>query len=334
MKLRSHSLKLFFLVLLTCFLLNSCYFNSAGHILEMASYEAAVVTSDLKPGSTIYADNGNYYVELPRYKAGKPVVTQYPQSDQNEQESASYPLRATGETTMVRISSAFATYLMGQQSVQPSNCIEERVKADEELLKRRSQSLAVVRTPERVTQYGFRYDSPGALGWYSLGMLDWLCVDLPITCVENSLMLAGGCLVLMDQTYKASKTVGYTNYSSGYSSYSSGYSSYSGGSSHCSGCKGEGLVVSSGRAMHCGVCGGTGYSQDEWQRMWDSAPASMTVKCAYCSGTGRNETGLLKLDCVYCGGMGYRTGAAFVSPCKFKDESETSDRMKRKYGGW
>lgn len=46
----------------------------------------------------------------------------------------------------------------------------------------------------------YKHTSSAAALWYTLGVFDWLCVDLPITCVENSLALCGEFIVCVFDT--------------------------------------------------------------------------------------------------------------------------------------
>ncbi len=192
------SLPLIAVVSLSLPALNSCYFNSAGHLFEKASYHAAADMADLKPGSNIYTDGQNYYVELPRYRAGKPVRTQMAAFGQ-EQVSAKLVKEPEGESVVVSIPADYAMYLAGKSKSPSEPSFMVRVKEDIEDIKGRCQSIPAVRTPKESRCY-FTYTSPAAAGWYTLGVLDWLCVDLPVTCVENSLMLCGGFLFVMGES--------------------------------------------------------------------------------------------------------------------------------------
>lgn len=46
--------------------LNSCYFNSAGHIFDRAEYAAALSTYGIKAhdGGMVYTDGQSYYIDV------------------------------------------------------------------------------------------------------------------------------------------------------------------------------------------------------------------------------------------------------------------------------
>ncbi len=175
-------------------LLNSCYFNSAGHIFEKASRSEAISTRLVTGGDYVYFDGVCYYIELPRYKTGKSVKTQYdlppwtpgPYGGGKEQF-----VRVAGETMPVRITREFAMFLTGQDDglYKPTPNDILWVMQDKELDKNSCQVFTVTRKPGDLRK-GYRYTSPYAFGWYSLGVLDWLCVDVPMTCLENSLLIS------------------------------------------------------------------------------------------------------------------------------------------------
>ncbi len=196
------SFKLGALSALALGLLNSCYFNSAGHLFDKASHESAVYLADITPGSKVYADDSHCYIELPRYRVGAPVVTQYSifekeKSDAQKQAEANWRHK-TGDTTMVTIPLDFAMYLVGKSDSPDLPSCMNRVDEAPEDVKKRCQSFPIVRTPQAAARHKFEYSSPAAPLWYTLGALEWLCVDFPISCVENC--LAGVCVAGMKYT--------------------------------------------------------------------------------------------------------------------------------------
>lgn len=55
--------------------LSSCRTNIGSQISERDNYKAACNLADVKPGTRLLKKNGNYYLELPRYRMGKPLLT-------------------------------------------------------------------------------------------------------------------------------------------------------------------------------------------------------------------------------------------------------------------
>ncbi len=230
--------------------LSSCYFNSAGHIFDEAYHGSAVFASDIEVGDTVYRweSDQTYYVELPRYRYDTPIITQYPDDDQKSSEKKLTRLK--GEWELVRIPEDFAMYLTGQSGgpSAPSYMQPESLRSD---FKQLATGFRVVRTPSEY-MHTYTYESPNAVGWYMLGILDWLCIDLPMTCMENSLAAT---IAVVGAAEKAKKSG---------SSYSSSYSSGS----------------SSGGGT-CGVCGGRGYT------FGGSTSNPTPVGCGACGGSGR-----------------------------------------------
>lgn len=166
--------------------LNCCYFNSAEHIFDRAKYEAALSTYGISAnkGDKVYTDGKSYYIDVRMCRYDKPIRTQYDAFTQNgtndNEKRVSRVIMRTAE-----IPEDFAMYLMGKASTPKSPSYMKLAKSK---VKNKCQSYPIVKTPEVVDVF-FQYRSPGALGYYALGTLDWLCVDLPITCVENALAI-------------------------------------------------------------------------------------------------------------------------------------------------
>lgn len=172
-------------LVLSAALLSSCYFNSAGHIFDKASYNAVTNTADIRPGHTLYVDEGCYYVELPRYRYDVPIRTQYSVfKDAPERKKV---LRKKNDSELMQIPEDYAMYLIGKRSQPTTPSFMKRVTSGAEVIKKRAKTYQIARSPQETLSH-FRYDSPSSFGWYCLGVLDWLCVDLPVTCTENALV--------------------------------------------------------------------------------------------------------------------------------------------------
>lgn len=172
---------------LTAAMLSNCYFNSAGHIFDKASYDALTSTADIRPGDLLYCDGGRYYVELPRYRWDYPVRTQF--SALEDEEERKKTLTKKNDYELVEIPEDYAMYLAGKRNQPTTPSFMKRIGNNAEAIKKRSQTYKIARTPKE-TLCHFHYNSPSSFGWYTLGVLDWLCVDLPITCTENALVAA------------------------------------------------------------------------------------------------------------------------------------------------
>ena len=168
--------------------LNSCYFNSSGWLLDQAQYEARVNAADLNasPLPVVYQNGANYYIELPRYRYGKPVKMQCFAFDQDAPEAASMEPRGMG---MYRIPKSFALYLTGQgQKSAEVISLQEVENADE--VKMLSRQIPVVKKADN-HMVAYSYTSPNS-GWLHAAVpFNWLLVDLPVTVVENAAIVAG-----------------------------------------------------------------------------------------------------------------------------------------------
>lgn len=173
-----------------CMLVNSCYFNSAGHLFSKVGYKASANSADAQAGRYVYQYGGEYYVELPRYRQGKPVLTQYSAFERDTRVEGP---QTTGDVSMFRIPADFAKYLMGKSKYpsKPSYMIPvynvAQIKS--------GAAKPIVRNGAD-SQHEFAYISPNAIWWYTAGAFDWLCVDLPMTLIENSLAITGVILML------------------------------------------------------------------------------------------------------------------------------------------
>ncbi len=188
MKTIKHNMKKGAVVLVSAAMLNSCFYyvNTAGQIFDQASYEAAAFTSDLRPGSVLYCNGGKYYVELPRYRWDVPVRGIIDMQDRDNADNEKKLTRKAG-TEMIQVPEDYAMYLIGQSGSPTTPSFLRRSTADAEALKRNSTAYKIVRYPESGVCC-FQYNSPSSFGWYCLGALDWVCVDMPVSIVSNLLL--------------------------------------------------------------------------------------------------------------------------------------------------
>lgn len=183
-----------FSTVLVCLLggsFSGCYFNSAQHIFDKASYDAIVTTYGVSKdsGHVVYFDGSSYYLDAPRYRQAKPIKTQY-NALEEKQPTEDLIVSEYRGTTVVEIPEDFAMYLMGKNKTASTPQYLKRVNRD---VLKNCRTFPIVNTPK---EYGesFRYHSSGAAFYYTMGVLDWLCVDLPITCIENTLLIPYGAL--------------------------------------------------------------------------------------------------------------------------------------------
>jgi ankyrin repeat protein len=162
--------------------LNSCYFNSSGHIFDAASHNAAVRPSDAKAGHKLWYDGHSYYTYLPRYRYDEKVVTQYSVGGVDDSDGKKH-LTLTDDKQFVKLSPSLADYMLGK-SQDSSGCA---YPADADIADTCSTGYSVTQsvTDDRLCE--FKYTSGAAPLWYTLGALNVVCVDIPVTCVENSL---------------------------------------------------------------------------------------------------------------------------------------------------
>lgn len=168
--------------------LNSCYFNSTGRLLDRAQYEARANAADLNvsPNPVVYQNGADYYIELPRYRYGSPVKLQYSVFSQKTAEEAALEPRGMG---VFRISEDYALYLTGQGKKPAEHfSMQEVANADE--VKMLGRRIPVVKKADE-HMVAYSYTSPDA-GWLHAAVpFNWLLVDLPVTVAENAVIVAG-----------------------------------------------------------------------------------------------------------------------------------------------
>lgn len=256
--------------------LNSCYFNSAGKIVDKASYKALSTTSDITQNQLIYCKGGQYYIELPRYRNEKPAKLHYSITD-DEDKTKYTPTLVRNAKDMFLIPQDFAMYLAGKAK-GPKTPTEMVLQQDGEEIKQSADStMKIVRTADKYS-LEHKYRSPNAPWLWTAAVFDWLCVDLPITLVENSLAISGVA------AYTAFAVLSKSDTDSSSSSSSSG--SY--GGNVCSYCNGTGSTGS--RTVReethrddfniyyetktyrdpCEACGGSGRKDDADRRIQGS----------------------------------------------------------------
>lgn len=169
------------LLLSAALLFCSCYMNTSGHLFAMGGYKA---TYQPEPQSSfVYQHGSDYYIELRRYR--DPVTTHYNVFKDNEKTG----LVDTEGVDLFQIDSAYAMYLTGAASSpsSPSSIkrINSRSEADEIIFE--SKKLPARRPI--VSGHKERWTAGSAPFWYTIGVLDLLVVDMPITILENALGL-------------------------------------------------------------------------------------------------------------------------------------------------
>lgn len=174
--------------------LNSCYFNSTGHIFDAASHNAAIKLSDVQVGQTVYSNGTDYYTYLPRYRYDTEVVTQYSAGGLRDSDGRKV-LTNEQNQQFVKISPDLANYMRGVGSTPPVGIVDA---ADESIKDTCTTTFSATRSIPDSTLREYRYRSSSAPWLYTAGVFNWLCVDLPITCVENSLAIP--CVLLTGQT--------------------------------------------------------------------------------------------------------------------------------------
>ena len=190
-------------------MLSSCYFNSAGHIVDAASHKARVYTEDISVGKTVFTDGNRYYIELPHYRYGKKITTQYNALD--DETSSNNAERTYKGMQMFEIPADYALYITGKSSSPVTLTYVRPVENGPEI--KRFNSLPVTRKPAEGTT-DWEYKSPYAPLLYTACAFDWLIVDLPITLVENALMITGVTLALIAAASDESNNTTYTSDSS------------------------------------------------------------------------------------------------------------------------
>ena len=180
-------------------MLNGCYFNSTGRMLSRAEYEARANVADLKtaPNPVVYTNGADYYVELPRYRFGKPVRLQYSLLSQS-----STPPEDVSEKmgmTLYRIPADYALYLTGQGKKVKEIAFLEEVK-NAETVKAQCRTLPV-RKDAGDKMVSYTYTSPNAGLMRAAAPFNWLLVDMPVTVAENAVAAAAvlGFFYLMDK---------------------------------------------------------------------------------------------------------------------------------------
>lgn len=296
--------------------LDSCYLNTAGHIFDKAKYNALVTTEGIKgnDGQMVYSNGDSYYIKVSRYRFDEPVVTHYSVFDTDKKKEKTLTYKGV---SVVQISKGYADYLTGKRSSPKKP--DSMVPVSDEVLKG-STTTPIKRTPPKYTSE-FKYKSPGAAGYYTLGALDWLCVDLPASCVETGLvasgMVIGLAFVGLAESGNGTGST-FSNYGSPAYGASSSYSGSSG--------SGRGYVTSSlsddVRTSDCTRCHGKGYISAMY--------TDGVVDCPSCNGgqvttstrVGRASDGLYRKTCTLCKGQKLYDGKRCPS-CLGKGYSES-----------
>lgn len=174
-------MKKIILTLLVTLLTSGCYLNTASHISALGGYDATYKPN--KEAPIVYKKESNYYIEMDRYK--KPIVTQY---NLYKNQKPRPLLENTGERDFFRIDSAYASYLMGGAGAANPTVLE-RVKDSDDVDDILYSGEKIPTKNAVALEHKERWSSSVAPLWYSLAGLDWLCVDFPVTIVENTLSI-------------------------------------------------------------------------------------------------------------------------------------------------
>lgn len=167
-----------------CILANGCYFNPSAYIFSQAEYKASANSADTQIGQSVYSYRGEYFVELPRYRQNKEIRLQRIIFEDDPAPGDHLP---TKETSMMRIPEDFAMYLTGRAEAPTTPMYMIPAEDDPDAVKT-GERIAITNRGESYS-HEFDYRSPYAAWWYTLGGIGWICVDLPISTIENALTL-------------------------------------------------------------------------------------------------------------------------------------------------
>ena len=165
--------------------LNSCWFNSAGAFFREGSYDARSDIVDIAPGQYVYTNGRGYYVELPRYRVAKEYKVLYTPHDEEERP---VEVTRTSDSDLYQIPADFAMYLIGQANYpdRPSDINRVLPGDEDELRASLTRKYTIVRPKSGNSfRYDFEYDSPNAAWWYTGGVFEALCIDLPMSVALN-----------------------------------------------------------------------------------------------------------------------------------------------------
>ena len=165
--------------------LNSCWFNSAGAFFREGSYDARSDIVDIAPGQYVYTNGRGYYVELPRYRVAKEYKVLYTPHDEEERP---VEVTRTSDSDLYQIPADFAMYLIGQANYpdRPSDINRVLPEDEDELRASLTRKYTIVRPKSGNSfRYDFEYDSPNAAWWYTGGVFEALCIDLPMSVALN-----------------------------------------------------------------------------------------------------------------------------------------------------
>ena len=185
------TLKVIGIGLLMMVSLNSCWFNSAGAFFRQGSYDAQANIMDIEPGQYVYTNGRGYYVELPRYRVAKEYKVLYTPHDEEERP---VEVTRTSDSDLYQIPADFAMYLIGQANYpdRPSDINRVLPEDEDELRASLTRKYTIVRPKSGNSyRYDFEYDSPNAAWWYTAGVFEALCIDLPMSVAVSC---AGVCL--------------------------------------------------------------------------------------------------------------------------------------------
>lgn len=160
--------------------LSSCYINTAEHIWSLGGYDA--IYQPQAQGACVLEYKDKFYVKMRRLK--EPITTHY---RMDEQQSGKPALEDTGEVDVFKIDPLYAAYLLGDDTLGPTKLtrVTDEDEADEILS--RSTKHPIERT---IPTHKEHWTSGGvAPVWYSLAVLDWLCIDFPASIVESTLAI-------------------------------------------------------------------------------------------------------------------------------------------------
>ena len=166
----------------SCAVLSSCYFNSAGRLVDSASYQAKVSTESVKQGKNVYYRGEKYYVEVARHRL-EPESPLNLCAMANRDDEKFEPIPKG--TQICEIPEDYGLYLTGlRDGPKPRDGYLQPVENGDEI-KEKGTPLPVVRTAP-LLEHTFNYNSPNKVWRYAAAPFAWLLVDLPVTCVENA----------------------------------------------------------------------------------------------------------------------------------------------------
>ena len=176
---------------------SGCYLNTGAYFYRNASYTARAEARTAKTGEQMLTDGTHYYLELERFYVGPQNEYFLSIFDIGQKKQEKIIADPSGVKELFEIPEDYAMYLAGKGK-KPAKPTITRVEDQKAARKAATNKLTIVAQPLAASA-AYNYSAKTKALWYTAGVFETICVDIPMSCVATALAIVGGGIYVYTQ---------------------------------------------------------------------------------------------------------------------------------------